>query len=89
MTRPELQQLSDAELLVLKKKMKEAKLFYAVFIGFLVGVLLFGVVAWALSPQKQFGFLIPMFIPILLIKKLRQPSPQHQELEAVLQERGL
>lgn len=44
--------LTDAELLVEKKKLKNAKILHAALIGFLAGILIFGVVSWILSPKK-------------------------------------
>lgn len=48
-------------------RQKQSKIFNAVFIGFLVGVFLFGIVSWGISPDKRLGNLIPMFIPPILI----------------------
>jgi hypothetical protein len=89
MQKTDLLQLTDEELLAKKKKLKNDKIFSAVLIGFLGGVLLFGFGAWILSPQKQLGFLIPMLFPIWFISRLLKNNQTNKDLEAVLQERGL
>jgi hypothetical protein len=63
MEKKDFSELTDQELLVEKKKLKKAKIFFAASIGFLAGILIFGIVSWSLSPQKHWGFLIPMLIP--------------------------
>lgn len=89
MEKKDFYKLTDEELLVEKKKLMKAKLFYATFIGFLVGILIFGVVAWGLNPQKHLGFLIPMLIPVVLISSLLKTPNQNKDLEDVLKERKL
>jgi hypothetical protein len=89
MEKSDLYKLTDEELLVEKKKLKKSKLFHATFIGFLAGILIFGMVAWALSPEKQIGFLIPMFIPIGIIYKMLKNPQSSKDLEDVLKERKL
>jgi type IV secretory pathway TrbD component len=68
---------------------RKSKLFHATAIGFLAGILIFGVVAWILSSEKHFGFLIPMLIPVVFIYKMLKSSNKGKELEAVLKERDL
>lgn len=81
--------LTDAELLVEKKKVKQSRLFHAVSIGFLAGILIFGLVSWSMNPEKHWGFLLPMLIPVVFIYRLlKNPNP-HKDLEEVLNERGL
>jgi len=47
--------MTDEELLVEKKKLKKSKLFHATAIGFLIGILIFGVAAWSLrQPSVHF-----------------------------------
>ncbi|MBC6993688.1 hypothetical protein QWY85_17085 [Neolewinella lacunae] len=81
--------LTDAELLVEKKKLKNAKILHAALIGFLAGILIFGVVGWILSPQKRLGFFIPMLIPIAFIYGLLKNPKTNQDLENTLKERNL
>lgn len=82
-------EMSDAELLVEKKKLKESKIFHAASVGFLAGILIFGLVAWILSPKMQIGFLIPMLFPIVIIYKLLKNPKSSKELEEVLKARKL
>ncbi len=84
-----LSELTDEELLIEKKKLKNSKVFHATLIGFLAGILLFGTIAWALNSERQLGFLIPMLIPIALIYRLLKNPKRNQELEALLKERSL
>ena len=80
---------TEDELLVEKKKLKKSKLFHAIAIGFLSGVLIFGMVSWSLSSEKQVGFLIPMLIPAVFIYRQLKKSNKNNDLEDVLKERGL
>jgi uncharacterized membrane protein YoaK (UPF0700 family) len=89
MEKKDLYQLTDEELLVEKRKLKNSKIFYAAWIGFLAGVLIFGFGGWILSPKKQLGFLIPMLIPIVMIYQLIKNSKINNDLEEVLKERHL
>jgi uncharacterized membrane protein len=89
MEKRKLSELTDEELLVEKKKLNKSKIFHAIYIGFLAGILIFGVVAWSLSSEKQLGFLIPMLIPVAFIYKLVKSPNQNKELEEVLKERQL
>jgi len=82
-------EFTDEQLLIEKKKLGKSKLFYAVFIGFLVGVLIFGIVAWFISPEKKIGFFIPMLFTLLIIYKLLQGSKKNKALEEVLRERNI
>lgn len=89
MEKRDFHKLTDEELLVERKKLKNSKIFHAVGIGFLAGILIFGVVSWSLSSEKRLGFLIPMFIPVLFIYKMLKNSGDNKELEEVLKERNL
>lgn len=89
MEKRDFHKLTDQELIVEKKKMEKSKLFSAIAIGFLAGILLFGLVAWILSPKKHFGFLIPMSIPVIFIYRMLKAPNQNKELEEVLKERKL
>lgn len=81
--------LTDEELLVEKEKLRKSKLFHASMIGFLAGILIFGLVSWILASEKQIGFLIPMLIPVAFIYRLFKKPKDKKGLEAVLRERGL
>lgn len=84
-----LSELTDEELLIKKKELKNSKIFHATMIGFLAGILLFGFVAWMLSPDKQLGFLIPMLFPAFIIYRVIKNSKKNNALEVVLKERNL
>ncbi len=81
--------LTDEELLVEKKNLKKSKIFHATAIGFLAGILIFGVASWSLSEEKRIGFLIPMLIPIAFIYGMLKNRNKNKDLEEVLKERGL
>jgi hypothetical protein len=85
----DLYNLTDEELLVEKKKLQKSKVFHAVAIGFLAGILIFGFVSWSLSSEKRLGFLIPMSIPIVFIYRMLKNTNKNKELEDILKERGL
>lgn len=89
MEKNDLYKLTDAELLVEKKKMKQSKLFHALAIGFLAGILIFGVASWFLTSEKRFGFLIPMWIPVVFIYRMLKAPNKNKDLEDVLKERKL
>ena len=89
MKKEDLYKLTDQELLVEKEKLKKSKLFYAAAIGFLAGILIFGVVSWALWSEKRFGFLVPMLIPVVFIYRLLKAPNTNRDLEDVLKERKL
>jgi hypothetical protein len=89
MEKKDLYKLTDEELLVEKKKLMKSKLWFAIWIGFLAGILIFGVVSWSLSSEKRLGFLIPMLIPIFFIYRLVKTPNKNKDLEDVLKERGL
>jgi hypothetical protein len=89
MEEKDLYKLTDEELLVEKKKLKKSKLFHATVIGFLAGILIFGVISWSLSSEKRLGFLIPMLIPVAFIYRLLKNRKKNKDLEDVLKERGL
>jgi hypothetical protein len=89
MKKKDLYKLTDEELLVEKKKLHKSKIFHAVVIGFLAGILIFGVVSWSLSSEKRIGFLIPMLIPIAFIYRILKNPNKNKDLEEVLKERRL
>lgn len=81
--------MTNDELLVEKQKMKNSKIFSALFIGFLVGIVAVGVVSWIISSKKNFAFWIPMLFPIYFIYKQFKKPNKYKELEDLLIERGL
>lgn len=89
MDKAALYKLTDEELLIEKKKMMKSKLYYAVSIGFLSGILIFGFVSWIMFSEKRFGFLVPMLIPVVLIYKILKTPNKNKDLEEVLKERNL
>ncbi len=89
MEKKDLYKLTDEELLVEKSKLQKSKMFHAIYIGFLAGILLFGVVSFMLSSNKHFGFLIPMLIPVVFIYRLLKKPNKNKDLEDVLKERDL
>ncbi|MFN3299567.1 MAG: hypothetical protein ACK41Z_05170 [Sediminibacterium sp.] len=89
MEKKDLYKLTEEELLVEKKKLNKSKIFHATAIGFLAGILIFGVVSWSLSSEKRLGFFIPMLIPVFFIYKMLKSPNKNKDLEEVLKERGL
>lgn len=89
MEKKDLYKLTDEELLVEKDKLKKSKVFHAASIGFLAGILIFGVVSWSLSSEKHLGFLIPLLIPLTFIYRMLKNPNKNKNLEEVLRERGL
>jgi hypothetical protein len=81
MEKKDLNKLTDEAPSAEKKKLRKSKLFYATSIGFLAGILIFGVVSWSLSSEKHWGFLIPMLIPVVFIYRMLKNKD--------LKERGL
>jgi hypothetical protein len=89
MEKKNFSELTDEELLVEKKKLKKSKILHATIIGFLAGILIFGLVSWSLSSEKRFGILIPMLIPLAFIYRLVKNPKGNKDLEEVLKERHL
>lgn len=89
MEKKDFYKLTDEELIVERKNLKKSKVFHAAAIGFLAGILIFGVVSWILSSEKNFGFLIPMLIPVVFIYRMLKNPNKNTDLEEVLKERGL
>ena len=77
----DLSHLSDEELLNEAKSNKPSPVFDAFFIGFLVGIIIFGVAASA------FGFflLLPLFMIYIMLKKPKR----YEALKRELVRRGL
>ncbi|MFB0946937.1 MAG: hypothetical protein QMB24_12460 [Spirosomataceae bacterium] len=82
-------EMTDEELLVEKKKLKNSKITHAILIGFLAEILIVGITAWIFSPNKRVGFLIPMSIPAIFIYRMIKNSKNNRELEDTLKDRGL
>jgi hypothetical protein len=76
MTPNELSQLSDQELLEAAKNNKPSPIFDAFFIGFLVGIIIFSVVAstWGLVS------ILPLFLIYIFLKKPKQYEDLKKEL---------
>ena len=77
MNEEQLSQLSDEELLDVFKNSKPSPLLDAFFIGFLIGIIIFGVAA------NAWGFitLIPLFLIYLFLKKPKQYKAINSEME--------
>ena len=82
-------QLSDSELLEEKKKLNKSKLFHALWIGFMIGVLIYGLVNWVLSPDKKLAFLMPMLILVHFTRSAIKKNGDNASLIQVLKSRGL
>jgi hypothetical protein len=72
-----LSQLTDKELLEVAKRNKPSPIIDAFFIGFLIGIIIYGVAA------NAWGFitLIPLFLIYLLLKKPKRYEALKKELE--------
>jgi len=77
MKQNELSKLTDEELLEKFKKNKPSPLFDAFFIGFLVGILIFGAAAGAWG----FTLLIPLVLIYLFLKKPKRYKALKEEME--------
>lgn len=83
MKEKELSELTDQELLEEEKKIKSTAITNAVLVGFLIGIVFYGVT------ENGWGFfsLIPLFFAYRLITNSRQS--RSKELGEVLRERKL
>lgn len=81
MNQKELSQLTDNELLEVAKNNKPSPIIDAFFIGFLVGILIYGAAANAWG----FVMLIPLFLIYILLKKPKR----YEELKKELEKRNL
>ena len=81
MTKEELLQLTDEQLLGEAKKLKSAKITNAVLIGFLIGVATYSTVKHGLG----FFTFFPLFFVFILVKK----GVKNTELEEILKDRNL
>jgi hypothetical protein len=77
MNQKELSKLSDKELLEVAKNSKPSPMIDAFFIGFLVGIIIYSVVA------NTWGFLtlIPLFLVYILLKKPKKYEALKKELD--------
>lgn len=83
-------ELTNEELIIEKKKLKKRKIFNALTIGFLAGIVMVGVVSWSLGSKKNLiAFLLPMLFPVYIIYRLIKKSKKDKDLELVLKERNL
>ena len=82
MTQKRLSELTDQELLQEAKKMRTAAIINALFIGFLIGIVVYSV----LSSAFGLFMLLPLFFAYKLAKKSPYPN---KELEMALKERNL
>lgn len=76
MNQKELSQLTDKELLEVAKSNKPSPIIDAFFIGFLIGIIIFGIAA------NTWGFitLIPLFLIYILLKKPKRYEALKKEL---------
>ena len=73
----ELSELTDQELLLEAKKIKPSPIIDAFFIGFLVGIIIYSVVA------NSWGFLtlIPLYLIYILLKKPKRLKELNDEIK--------
>lgn len=78
MKQKELSELTDQELLDEAKKMKSSSMTNALFIGFLIGIIIYSIV------KNTYGFftLIPLFLVYKLVKNSKSNKALEDELEA-------
>ena len=76
MNQEDLSKLTDEELLEHAKKFKPSPIMDAFFIGFLVGIIIFGIAANAMG----FLTLIPLYLIYILLKKPKQLKAVKNEL---------
>ncbi len=81
MNEKELSELTDQELLDEAKKMRSNSIMNAVFIGVLIGIIIYSLVKNSLG-------LLTLF-PLFLIYKLLKNSKKNKALEKLLKERNL
>ncbi|MDP3442012.1 MAG: FUSC family protein, partial [Ignavibacteria bacterium] len=77
MNQNELSQLTDKELLEVAKNSKPSPIIDAFFIGFLVGIIIYGAAANAWG----FVILLPLFLIYILLKKPKRYEELKKELE--------
>jgi hypothetical protein len=77
MNQKELSELTDKELLEVAKNNKPSPIIDAFFIGFLIGIIIYGAAANAWG----FIILLPLFLIYLLLKKPKRYEALKKELE--------
>lgn len=83
-------QMTDEELIQEQNQLKRRKVLTAFVIGFLSGIVLFGIISWIMGSTKNFlSFLLPLLFPIFIIKKLLKDTDQEKNLKSILKKRGL
>lgn len=81
MDQKELSELTDEQLLQEAKKMKSSAITNAVFVGMLIGIVIYSVA------KNGFGFFI--LIPLFFAYRLINNSKNNKALEKLLKERNL
>jgi len=81
MDQKDLSQLTDEELLAEAKKMKSAAIINAVFIGVMIGIIIYSIV------ENSIGFLT--LLPLYLAYKAFDNSKNNKRVEELLKERNL
>lgn len=78
MEQKELSELTDEQLLEEAKKMKSSAIINAVFIGALIGIVIYSIA------KNGFGFFIvfPLFLAYLFVKNSKKNKPLENELKA-------
>lgn len=81
MNQKEVAELTDQELLEEVKKVKPSPIIDAFFIGFLVGIIIYSLMA------NTWGFLT--LIPLVIVYWLLKKPKRHEALKSELNKRGL
>lgn len=81
MEEQELSALSDDELRARAREMKSSEVVHAVLIGFMIGIIIFGIAYNAIA--------LSLLIPLFLIFKVFHKPERNRALKKVLAERGL
>ena len=87
MEKKNLSELTDAELIVEKKKLKKSKMISAIAIGFLAGIVFVGIASSIIA--KNILIIIPLLFPLYFIYKLITNQKKNNEMELILNERNL
>lgn len=82
-----LSELTDAELIVEKKKLKKSKIISATVIGFLAGIVFVGIASSIIV--RNILVIIPLLFPLYFIYNLVRNSKKNKELEVLIKERNL
>lgn len=87
MEKENLSELTDAELIIEKKKLQKSKIISAIMIGFLVGIVFVGIAASIIA--KNILVIIPLLFPLYFIYKLFTNPKKNNKLEVLSKERNL